>query len=85
MKCPKLHGFVDVFQTRSRSSYNRDMQTTVPIPLWLRRSHPIVQRYLRQPLARQFQRLLLVLTVAAFLVLFRVHAGHSDSDRHQFR
>jgi hypothetical protein len=45
------------------------MLVPITFPNWLRRSHPIVQRYLRQSTPPHFQILIFGLTVAMFLTL----------------
>ena len=45
------------------------MLAPIAFPHWLRRSHPIVRRYLRQPAPSYFQLLIFILAVGVFLVL----------------
>ncbi len=50
-------------------AYNTIMNWSLKTPYWLRRNHPVVQRYLRQPVHVRFQLILLGLTVSVFLLL----------------
>jgi len=45
------------------------MPVSIVFPQWLRRSHPIVQRYLRQPSQPYFQLLVFLIALGVFLML----------------
>jgi hypothetical protein len=63
-----LPGFVYVFRSAAGRPYNSGMTVPPKLPSWLRRSHPIVRRYLRQPVSVRFQALLLTLCAVVFFL-----------------